>query len=139
MKAYIASTFKLADDLARIAALLRAAGWEVPDQWWNVDEKGRLPQDPAQFYAHPTTKAILARHWAAIRACDALVLVADVIDETRFTGAAIEYGYAQGLGIPCVIVGRVKNSAMYAGAIHCPDWKTLVLVMADLNYHNTRE
>lgn len=139
MKAYIASTFKLADDLPRIAAMLGAVGWVIPYQWWGVDEKGRLPQEPRKFYAHPTTKAILARHWAAIRACDALVLVADLINETRFTGATIEYGYAQALGIPCVIVGKVKNSAMYAGGIHCPTWATMIRVMADLNYHNSRK
>jgi len=137
-RAYVASSFSQAHRIPAVAAVLEQAEWDIIDCWWKKDEKDSLPSNPDDFYASPTTKAIAARHWRAIQDCDALVLVADLEHYTRFTGAAVEFGYAHALGKPLVVYGLAKRSAMWSPAIHVATPTGLLAVMRDLNYHNPR-
>lgn len=137
MRAYVASSFALAGRIPAVEKALADAGWSIIDRWWAMDEKGNFSQDPKEFYAAPVVQAIAARHWQAIKAADALVLVADDTP-TRFTGAAVEFGYAHALGKPCVVIGQAKLSAMWAPGIHCPTLAEFARVMRDLNFNNER-
>lgn len=135
---YVASTFRLAKYIPEVEGVLNSVGWSIIDRWWAKDEKQSLPQNPREFYAEPVVQAIAARHWQAIRNCDAFLLVAEYDEITRFTGAAVEFGFAHALGKPTVVVGLAKLSAMWAPAIHCADLVELKQVMRDLNYSNER-
>lgn len=138
-KAYLASTFSLAENrIPEIERTMREVGWEVIDRWWYVDEKLSLPTTTKEFYADPIVQAIAARHWMSIRDADILVLVADEIKRTRFTGAAVEYGYALAIGKPCIVVGEAKLSAMWANAVHCKSLTEFRRVLLELNYDNDR-
>lgn len=137
-RVYLASTFKMADWIPAVEGILKVAGWEIIDCWWLNDEKGNLPQDVRGFYGKPVVQAIAARHWQAIKDADALVLFAHPDEWTRFTGAAVEFGYAHALGKPVVVYGKAKLSAMWAPAIHCLSPAEFMQVMVDLNYDNER-
>ncbi|MGB1696899.1 MAG: nucleoside 2-deoxyribosyltransferase [Thermoplasmatota archaeon] len=131
MKIYIASTFRLAPYLTNLAAKLETLGYEIPDVWWNKDEKrAEAAPNDAAWYARPMVPAIAERHWRTIKECDALVLVAFHDQETKFTGANVEYGYALALGKPVLTLGQIKRSAMYANAIRCTDEEELLACLA---------
>lgn len=132
-RAYVASTFRLADRIPHVEKILNDADWEIIDRWWLDDAKVRLPKTSKGFYAIPEVQAIAERHWSAIRDCDALVLVAGK-EPLRFTGAAIEFGYAHALGKPLVVYGFAKLSAMWAPAIHCTTTQQFAQTMRALNY-----
>lgn len=135
---YLASSFRYANALTRVAEIIEHLGYSVADVWWHRDSKQNLPTEPAAFYTSSEVMAIERRHWSAIAACEVFVMVADLDAETKLTGASVEYGYARALNKPCIIVGRVKNSAMWAGAIHCSSWDEFYATLDTLNYRRAR-
>ncbi len=137
-QAYVASSFSLRGQIPAVEGVLRKTGWSIIDRWWAHDEKGELPQTTKEFYASPVTQAIAARHWEAIREADAFVLVASQEERTKFTGAAVEFGFAHGIGKPCVILGEAKLSSMWAPAIHCKNLGQLETTMEYLDYSNSK-
>jgi nucleoside 2-deoxyribosyltransferase len=121
MRLYLASSFDCAALCLATQKAVEARGHTVPDVWWNVKTKDDFKKaSESEFYDSHIVKAIAVRHWRTIDSCDAVILVSDDA-KRQFTGANVEVGYAIGKGIPVLIVGPVKRSAMYCPATRCAD------------------
>lgn len=129
MKLYLASSFDFAALCQEVRVAVEQEGHTVPDVWWNVRTKDDMKgMSEEAFYDSPTVRAIAARHWRTIDACDALVLVIGK-DSARFTGANIEVGYAIAKGKPVLCIGTPKRSAMYVALARCQDIPDLLAAL----------
>jgi len=129
-KAYIASSFKLADKVREVEHLLEKAGYTVICKWWTgldyipgegrtLNQKSDLVSN-AEFYSSPGCETAFKRDFSAVKECDFFVLVAGDVPRP-FNGANIELGIAIGADKFCFSVGVLDNSALYYPVIKCKD------------------
>ena len=134
MKFYLASAFKYTDAVKQLAERLEARGHTITCRWWMKDFKVALNiEDNDEWYSQPIIRTIYQRSFKAIQDADILILVAP--KKTKFNGANVEVGIAQGLHKPIICYGKLDRSAMYEPLIRCPNWSGLDEILIEFEEH----
>lgn len=113
---YLASRFERQEELRAIAELMTAEGWVVTSRW--LMHTGGLSVGPGK-------EPVIAAEWAQkdledVESSDTLVLFTDDNPTSR-DGSNVEFGYAIGRGLRCIVVGpRVNVFHYYNGVIWIP-------------------
>ena len=120
LKIYFASSSKFIDKVKELAVMIDVAigPIEVTRAWWKYHhEDNELFENytDEHYYAHPQVQLIRHYDKIAIREADIVI----VYNEYRYklTGATWEMGFAEGVGTPVIVLGDLKRSTMYSGAI----------------------
>lgn len=130
MNIYLASTFELVEIVELAAEVLEGEGHTIAVKWWAADgfnmwDKKKDHTSDA-FYNDPTCRRIYEKDFNGVRNAQALVIVADGLTPTGFTGANVELGIALASNVPCFSLGMLKNSAMYWPVVRCRNFDELL-------------
>ena len=133
MKIYIASDFNLIPKIEGVAKTLEEAGHTILVKWWSrKDLKTKFAVlEPDDFYAEFETANAYERDFNGVKESDVLLFVAD--ETPRFYGGAnVELGIALGDNKRCIVLGRLKNSAMYWPVYRAKDINEVLELLTDL-------
>ncbi len=118
MKIYLASSFGLLKEVEALAGELARRGHTLTCRWWTKSFHETNTVANGGFYSKATIRAVGMRNLKKIDQADMLIFLTSTTKLEKHTGGNIEVGYAFGKNKPVIIVGVIKESAMYSPAIH---------------------
>jgi nucleoside 2-deoxyribosyltransferase len=118
VKIYLASSFSLLKEVEQLAGELARRGHELTCRWWTKSFHETNTVANGGFYGKATIRAVGLRNLMKIDQADLLIFLTSTTKLEKHTGGNIEVGYAFGKNKPVIIVGIIKESAMYSPAIH---------------------
>jgi nucleoside 2-deoxyribosyltransferase len=127
MKIYLASKSTMEKQVREVSEELKKQGHQMTVEWWDFPKaRNIVAENDELWFQHKHIQWICDRDLKAVESADILILVANADEETRFDGANVELGYAMALGKPCISVGKITRSAMYAQIHRCGSITELV-------------
>ena len=134
LKVYIASSSRFIPKMKQLAEniqkeMLEAGGLgiEITRTWWKYhhEDDGMFGKmSDMMYYSHPQVQFIRELDKKAIRDADVMIIYNE--DSYKLGGAVWEMGYADGVGTPVMILGRMKRSTMYSGSFFAQNEKELI-------------
>lgn len=132
-KIYIASSFDLIDKITKVCHVLEEHGHEVLVKWWTrLDLKKKFEElTEEEFYDEWENQNAFEMDLNGVMACDVLLFVAD--DEPKYYGGAdVELGIAIGNHKRCMVLGKLRKSAMYYPVYRAKDLDDVLYVLDKL-------
>ncbi len=145
MKIYVASSFKLVENVKSAVEALEKAGHEITVKWWDrmYDIPGERDQvatmelkaryeglSPDEFYERRETFVSFASDYWGVKEADVFLFVADSVPR-KFNGANVELGIAISDRKPCFSIGELETSVLYYPVIRCSDIGEVIRILEE--------